>query len=79
MINCKDSINEPLLTLHCDGRITASDKAEPTEAAKLVLESMQDYLRNVRKIAIIEAIQVVKDNYSKDYDSLIAELNNLVY
>lgn len=33
--------NEPLLTIHCDGRVTTSDRLKPTETAVLVLNQIK--------------------------------------
>lgn len=39
------SAGEPVLTIHADGRITASPKAKPDEAARAVLRSLENMLR----------------------------------
>ena len=33
--------DEPLLTIHCDGRVTTSDRLKPNEAAALVLDQIK--------------------------------------
>ena len=33
--------NEPLLTIHCDGRVTTSDRLKPEETAALVLDQIK--------------------------------------
>ena len=33
--------NEPLLTIHCDGRVTTSDRLKPTETAVLALDQIK--------------------------------------
>ena len=40
-MNLEQLNQHPLLTLHCDGRVTVTDKLKPEETAKLVLEKIK--------------------------------------
>lgn len=59
---------KPLMTLHADGRITVREDADVSETARLVLELMEEQLRNMIKAAyrraIEDAVKVCDDRYS---------------
>ena len=40
-MNIEQFNQAPLLTIHCDGRVTVSDKLKPEDTAKLVLDQIK--------------------------------------
>ena len=40
-MNIEQFNQPPLLTIHCDGRVTVNDKLKPEETAKLVLDQIK--------------------------------------
>ena len=47
--------DEPFLTIHCDGRVTASDKLKPEETAKLALDELKkQWLNDAQAVKIRE-------------------------
>ena len=43
--------NEPVMTIHHDGKITLGEKAQPTEAATACIEAMSDMIQHMIKAA----------------------------
>lgn len=47
--------DEPFLTIHCDGRVTASDKLKPEETARLALDELRkQWLSDAQAVKIRE-------------------------
>ena len=56
--NCN---NEPLLTIHCDGRVTTSDRLKPEETAALVLDQIKtQWLKDAQATKIRELQDRIK-------------------
>ncbi len=53
--------NEPLLTIHCDGRVTTSDRLKPEETAALVLDQIKtQWLKDAQATKIRELQDRIK-------------------
>jgi len=53
--------DEPFLTIHCDGRVTASDKLKPEETARLALDELRkQWLNDAQVIKIRELEAKIK-------------------
>jgi hypothetical protein len=45
--------NEPVMTIHPDGKITLGEKADPTEAAAACIEAMSGMIQDMVKNAVL--------------------------
>ena len=72
--NCN---NEPLLTIHCDGRVTTSDRLKPEETAALVLDQIKtQWLKDAQATKIRElqdrikrleeALECIREYWNRD-------------
>jgi ArsR family metal-binding transcriptional regulator len=46
--------NEPVMTIHPDGKITLGEKADPTEAAAACIEAMSGMIQGMIKKAVLQ-------------------------
>jgi ribosomal protein L16 Arg81 hydroxylase len=47
--------DEPVMTIHPDGRITLREDAQPTEAAAACIRAMSDMIQDMIKNAVLRA------------------------
>ena len=57
--------DEPLLTIHCDGRVTASDKLKPEETARLALDELRKQWLNDAQAVKIRELKVQIERLDK--------------
>ena len=57
--------DEPLLTIHCDGRVTASDKLKPEETARLALDELRKQWLNDAQAVNIRELKVQIERLDK--------------
>ena len=57
--------DEPLLTIHCDGRVTSSDKLKPEETARLALDELRKQWLNDAQAVKIRELKVQIERLDK--------------
>ena len=73
-MNLEQLNQTPLLTIHCDGRITVDDRLKPEETAKLVLDQIKtQWMDDIQCAKIRELNDLIKqlETTIKDLQEII--------